>query len=347
MLDELARRIEAYFTHRKPEWRGFSVREISRIHGGASRETFRLAVGYTAEGQTVSRGLILRRDPVSTLIETEREVEFAAYRAFWNSGVPVPEALILEEDPAHLDRPFFVMQEITGAKAASILAADPYAPHQAGIGEQFFGGLGRIAAADVAAMNLPASFKVPALDAAWDSALSHWEAVIDEDELEPQPVARAAIRWMRRNPPPPAQKIAFVHGDYRTGNFLYTDDGHIAAILDWEMAHFGDPLEDLAWALDPLWAHHNPARPAGLCDRATAIGHWERASGLRADPHALRWWEMFASLKGAAIWISSAKEYQAGTNTDPVMAFSGLYCLPYHNKILADRLAAFAKEPRP
>lgn len=343
MLDDLARRIETYFAQRMPDWRGFSVREINRIHGGASRETFRLAVGYSEGGRDVSRGLILRRDPVSTLIETEREVEFAAYRAFWNSGVPVPEALILEEDPTHLDRPFFVMQEITGAKAASILAADPYAPYQAAIGEQFFGGLGLIAGADPGAMKLPASFKIPTRENAWDDALTHWEKVVDEDELEPQPVVRAAIRWMRRNPPPPAQRISFVHGDYRTGNFLYTDDGRIAAILDWEMAHLGDPLEDLAWALDPLWAHHNPARPAGLCDRGTAIAHWEKTSGLRADPHAMRWWEMFASLKGAAIWISSAKEYQKGTNTDPVMAFSGLYCLPYHNKVLADRLAAFAK----
>lgn len=346
MFDELTRRIEAYFAQRLPAWRGFSVREISRIHGGASRETFRLAVSYSEGGNEVRRGLILRRDPVSTLIETEREVEFAAYRAFWQSGVPVPEALILEEDPAHLDRPFFVMQEITGAKAASILAADPYAPHQAQIGEQFFGALGRIAGADVARMNLPATFKAPSRESAWQIALSYWEGVIDEDELEPQPVARAAIRWMRRNPPPPAQTIAFVHGDYRTGNFLYTDDGHIAAILDWEMAHLGDPLEDLAWALDPLWAHHNPARPAGLCDRASAIAYWETASGLRADPAALRWWEMFASLKGAAIWISSAKEYQGGKNTDPVMAFSGLYCLPFHNKVLADRLVAFAREGR-
>lgn len=347
MLDALARRIETYFASRMPDWRGFAVHEISRIHGGASRETFRLAVSYTQDGQSVARGLILRRDPVSTLIETEREVEFAAYRAFWKSGVPVPEALVLEEDPAHLDRPFFVMQEITGAKAASILAADPYEPHQARIGEQFFGSLGRIAGADISRMNLPASFKMPSRDGAWDIALSHWEAVIDEDELEPQPIARAAIRWMRRNPPPPAQRVAFVHGDYRTGNFLYTDDGRIAAILDWEMAHLGDPLEDLAWALDPLWSHHNPARPAGLCDRAAAIASWERASGLRADPTALRWWEMFASLKGAAIWISSAKEYEKGTNTDPVMAFSGLYCLPYHNKVLADRLVAYSREGRP
>jgi aminoglycoside phosphotransferase (APT) family kinase protein len=347
MATDLAPRIEEYFRKTRPAWRDFKVHDIARIHGGASRETFRLVVRYAETGaQEVTRGLILRRDPVSTLIETERAVEFAAYRAFWNSGVPVPEALILEPDPSHLDRPFFVMQEIVGAKAASILAADPYAPHQAAIGAQFFGHLGQIAGADIGKMDLPAAFARPTPGDAWKAQLTHWEKVVDEDELEPQPVVRAAIRWMKAHPPPPAQKISFVHGDYRTGNFLYTDDGRIAAILDWEMAHLGDPLEDLAWALDPLWAHHNPARPAGLCDRAAAIGHWERESGLRADPAGLRWWEMFASLKGAAIWISSAKEYQSGTNTDPVMAFSGLYCLPYHNQVLADRLRDMATEAR-
>ncbi len=106
--------------------------------------------------------------------------------------------------------------------------------------------------------------------------LARWEKVIDEDEREPQPIARAAIRWLKRNPPPPAQKISVVHGDYRTGNFLYDANGDIRAILDWEMAHLGDPLEDLGWALDPLWAHGDPSRPAGTIARAEAIAIWEK-----------------------------------------------------------------------
>ena len=67
---------------------------------------------------------------------------------------------------------------------------------------------------------------------------------------------------LRRTPPPPAQKISVVHGDYRTGNFLHDGDGVIRGILDWEMAHLGDPLEDLAWALDPLWSRTIRRGPA-------------------------------------------------------------------------------------
>ena len=174
----------------------------------------------------------------------------------------------------------------------------------------------------------------------WKHEVARWEREIDEDEREPQPIARAAIRWLKCNPPPPAQKVSVVHGDYRTGNFLYDAEGNIRAILDWEMAHLGDPLEDLGWSLDPLWSHHNPARPAGLLSREHAIAFWEDASGLRADPRALLWWEIFASLKGAAIWISAAREYNDGRNSDPVNLFSGWYCLTFHNKVLADKLSA-------
>jgi aminoglycoside phosphotransferase (APT) family kinase protein len=164
--------------------------------------------------------------------------------------------------------------------------------------------------------------------------------VIDEDEREPQPIARPALRWLKRNPPPPAQNIAVVHVDYRTGNFLYDAGGNIRAILDWEMAHLGDPLEDLGWAIDPLWSHGDPSRPAGTIPRGEALAIWEKESGLKLDTAALAWWEIFASLKGLAIWISAAREYAEMRNADPVNAFSGWFCLAFHNKVLADRLGA-------
>jgi len=65
---------------------------------------------------------------------------------------------------------------------------------------------------------------------------------------------------------------------------------------------------------------------------------WEKSSGLRVEPQALAWWETFASLKGLAIWISAAREYAQGRNTEGVNAFSGWFCLAFHNKVLADRL---------
>jgi aminoglycoside phosphotransferase (APT) family kinase protein len=315
-----------------------TVTGLSRIPGGASRETYRFRARYGGR----DRGLILRRDPEASLIETERTTEYRAYEAFHALGLPVPEPIALELDPAPLERPFFIMEEIENCQTGSIMSPDPFGTHRGKVGQQFYSVLGKIAAVDPRDVGL-ADFEGESdiHDVAMHE-VARWEKVIDEDEREPQPIARAAIRWLKRNPPPPAQKIAVVHGDYRTGNFLVDDASDIRAILDWEMAHLGDPLEDLGWAIDPLWCNGDVAFPGGMIARDAAIRIWEQTSGLKADPKALYWWEIFASLKGAAIWISAAREYAEGRNIDPINAFSGWFCLAFHNKVLADRLGADA-----
>jgi aminoglycoside phosphotransferase (APT) family kinase protein len=86
--------------------------------GGASRETYRFELHWTEGGGAHHRKMILRRDPPASLIDTERRVEFEAYRAFRDSPVPVPEMLWLEEDSRHLDHPFFIAEEIAGHQAS-------------------------------------------------------------------------------------------------------------------------------------------------------------------------------------------------------------------------------------
>ena len=170
--------------------------------------------------------------------------------------------------------------------------------------------------------------------------------MIDEDELEPQPIIRAAIRALRRAPPPPPQRLHVVHGDYRTGNFLYDKEGAIRGILDWEMAHLGDPLEDLAWSLNRVWCWARDERVGGLttkAERDRASG--KQASGLRADPEALRWWELFSSVKGQAIWISGSQEYQDGANKDPVLAFSGWWLTNSQDRAALETLGKLAMKP--
>jgi aminoglycoside phosphotransferase (APT) family kinase protein len=323
-MPDLAERLAAYAARRLPDARAVRVSDLDRIPGGASRETYRLVLHYEQAGESIARRLILRRDPPGSLIDTERKLEFAAYAAFFRTPVPVPEAIWLEEDPVHLDYPFCVMQELPGLEAAPMaLLAPPYAQHREKMGEQKWRILGEISKADPKALGLVGVMEPVALERCWQRELAHWEGVIDADEREPQPVIRAVIRWLRAHPPPPAQKLAVVHADYRTGNFLVDTDGKIHAILDWEMAHLGDPLEDLAWGLNPIWRWAKDELAGGLLPRAEAIRLWEQSSGLVADAAALHWWELFSCVKGQGIWVSSALEYQEGKNQDPILAMSG------------------------
>lgn len=315
--------------------REIRIEKVHRFHGGASRETY--AIDIVSDGAVQS--LILRCDPNDSLIDTPRALEFAAYQSFEGSDVPVPRAISLCDDVSIMGSPFFVMQRIEGGEAASPFVPNAYGEHRDAIGRQFFDLLGSINGADALSSPLARLVDAPTPDQCWTRELNYWTAQVEKNALQPEPILMAALRWLRRNPPPPAQRLSIVHGDFRNGNVLHDGAGRIIAVLDWEMAHIGDPLEDLAWALDPLWALQDERRAAGLIDRAEAIALWEAASGLTFDATAFRWWEMFATVKGMAIWISSGHASVSGVNTDPVLAFSAWYPKTLGNHALAKRLA--------
>ena len=311
------------------------ITAIRRFHGGASRETY--AIDVSVDGLT--QAMILRCDPSDSLIDTPRELEFAAFRSFEGSTVPVPRAISLCGDPSLIGTPFFVMERIEGGEAASPFVVDAYGEHRDAIGRQFFELLGRINGADASSSPLARTVDTPSAEMCWVRELDYWTAQVEKNALQPEPTLMAALRWLRRNPPPAAQRLSIIHGDYRNGNVLHDGAGRIIAVLDWEMAHIGDPLEDLAWALDPLWNLRDASRAAGLIDRAKAIALWEHASGLHFDEAAFKWWEMFATVKGMAIWISSGHASISGINTDPVLTFSAWYPKSLGNHVLASRLS--------
>jgi aminoglycoside phosphotransferase (APT) family kinase protein len=320
-------RLAAYIAGRMPEATDVEVSGLERISGGASRETYRFRLAWRQAGQEHARQLILRRDPPASLIDTERRVEFAAYRAFHGSAVPVPRMLWLEEADDALDHPFFIAEELTGYQASpQLLFGGGYDAVLPRVAERKWAILGEIARADPVALGLEQVMEAPALDACWRRELDHWEAIFDSDEAEPQPIARAAIRWLRANPPPPAQKLSVVHGDYRTGNFLYDEQGEIHGVLDWEMAHLGDPLEDLAWGFNPVW-QFGRGLAGGLVPRDEAVAIWRRASGLEVDPAALHWWILFNCVKGQGIWVGSARAFIDGGNREPIMVYAAWWLL--------------------
>ena len=321
MVHPLEPRLAAYIAGRMPAAGEVAVQDLARISGGASRETYRFTLTWAEDGGTKSRKLILRRDPPASLIETERRIEFEAYRAFRGSSVPVPEMLWLEEGSEALDHPFFIAEELAGFQAApGLLWTEPYLAVHERLADRKWTILGHIARADPAVLGLNKIMASIAPPDCWRRELDYWEGVLDEDEAEPLPIIRAAIRSLRATPPPPPTRLHTVHGDYRTGNFLYDTDGEIHGVLDWEMAHLGDPLEDLGWSLNPVWSFGR-GLAGGLVSRDQAIAIWETSSGSKADPDALRWWELFNCVKGQAIWISSARAWISGQNREPIMAY--------------------------
>jgi aminoglycoside phosphotransferase (APT) family kinase protein len=317
-------RIEEYLSA-KLEADNVSVSNLHRIPGGASRETWSFDARWPENGKEVERGFVLRRDPDASLLETERDLEFRVMDTVASHGVPVPKMYWLESDGAFLDRPFFVMERIDGCETSptKVLMDPRFFPMRPQLAERFVAILARIHSLDWRASRLD-FLGVPADEASCGiMEIEKWEAVVDRDALEPQPVLRAAFAWMRRHLPPPAQRIVLVHADYRTGNFLCSSDGEIRGVLDWEMVHLGDPLEDVAWACIRPWRWLGDENIGGLLPRGPFYRHYEEESGFTVVPEAIRFWELLGNVKLAAIFLTGARSFCEGRTRSPMMAFLG------------------------
>ncbi|WP_298692789.1 phosphotransferase family protein [uncultured Sphingomonas sp.] len=310
-----------------------AVDDLSRIHGGSSQEVYRFTARWTdANGDGVEKRLILRRAPPSGLIVAERDLEYTVYAALAGTGVPVPAVHHLELDTAWLDRPFFVMDCMAGRPSNPFVSTETFDEHAAQVAREFWRHLGTLAALDPVALGLTDLRNGGEVSGFASLELDHWEAILDAGEYVPEPIVHGAIRRLRAAPPPEPASAALIHGDYRSGNFLFTPDGTITAVLDWEMAHVGDPLEDVAWAIDGMWpmTRHLPL-DEGLAE-------WEAASGRVVDRAALDWWRLFAPVKGCAIWTTAEASFTEGKAREMVVGVSAIRAGHFHRREILDIL---------
>lgn len=312
--------IAAYLQHKMPDAREIEVSQLWRIPGGASRETWSFDATWREGKARAGRGFILRRDPEASLLETERYVEFRVYQAVQGSGIPVPEVFWLEEEPRWLERPFFVMGRLAGEASPQALVPAAFSGHAEAIAQHKVEILARIHNLDWQALGLD-FLGVPAGPGACAAQeIDRWERIMREQQLEPQPALEMALAWLHAHQPV-AQRIALVHADYRTGNFL-VDGDRISGVLDWEMVHLGDPLEDIAWVCLRSWRWAGDARVGGLLLRDEFYRRYEEASGLTVDREAVRFWEVLGNLKLAVIFLTGARSFCEGRSKDSIHAFT-------------------------
>jgi aminoglycoside phosphotransferase (APT) family kinase protein len=135
-------------------------------------------------------------------------------------------------------------------------------------------------------------------------------------EVLPQPnaVFEFSLRWLRRHQPVEPATLRLVHGDFRLGNVIVGAEG-LRAVLDWEIAHLGDPAEDLAWVCLPPWRFGQITQPvAGLGPRDELFAAWQAATGEAVDPARVRWWQAAGSLRwglgcaGMRDWFESGRD---------------------------------------
>ena len=288
------------------------VEGLRKLPGGASRQTWSLDVGYTLGGVETRLPLVLRRDPGNSTLNTQRGEEFRVQQAAYADGVPVPRPYWLAEDAAALGTPSYFMERVEGETLPRrLLRDDTYAAARKVMVGQLGAILARIHRVDVAGHQLgflpaPAPGESPAR-----AELERYEQIFRGITPEPHPAFELAFRWLR-NQLPSATAPTLVHGDYRVGNVVFGPEG-VRAVLDWELAHIGDPAEDLGWLCVRAWRFGSDDRPVGgLGSRPELFEAYERAGGGAVDAERVRFWEVFGNLKWAVICITQARTHLDG-----------------------------------
>lgn len=263
-------------------------------------------------GDGTTQQLVLRRDPAGHQMQTSRRLEFALLEAAAGAGVVVPRVRWCEDDGAALGMPFFVMDFVAGETLARRLLRDAeYAEARRALPADLARALARIHRMPLDAPGFDALARPDAGASPAASELARYEQIFRAVSPDPHPALELAFRWLARRTPAPSS-LTVVHGDFRVGNVIFGPEG-LRAVLDWELAHVGDPMEDVGWLCVRSWRFGADDRPAGgLTSREDFLALYAREAGIAPDPEAVRWWEVFGNLKWAIICILQANSFLVG-----------------------------------
>ena len=293
--------------------RGAKPRDVTlgRIPGGASRETW-----LADDGE---HRWVLRRDPEGSVSLVPIEDEYALISLALRAGVPVPEPLASEPRGGRFGSAGMLMSFVDGTSVAPrILRKPEYEGARARLTAQLGEALARIHSIDPARLSgiLSAAEGDPAT-----AQLSEWERQLDEIG-EPLPAVELGLRWLRANAPGPAEP-RLVHGDFRLGNFIVDESG-LGAVIDWELAHLGDPAEDIGWLCIRSWRFGNDDRPvAGVGDLDEFLAAYEGAGGNPVERQRIDYWEAFGNVKWAVICARQAHDHLSGVRRSHELASLG------------------------
>ncbi len=304
--------LETYLGDRLPGFAG--PLEVRQFLGGQSNPTYHLHAG--------SGDYVLRRKPPGKLLPSAHAVEreFRVIAALHGTPVPVPEALVLCEDPAIVGTPFYVMRYVAGRVLADLSLPGLAPAERRALWDDAVSVLARLHQVDWRALGLGDFGRTGNYFA---RQLHRWVGQYRASETETIPAMERLIEWLPAHVPED-DTTTLVHGDFRIGNsVVHATEPRILAVLDWELSTLGHPLGDLGYLSTPFrmppgidgfrgldLAKH------GIPTEAEVVARYCRLTGRDEIPD----WEFyvaFALFRLAAICQGIMGRVRDGTASDP------------------------------
>jgi aminoglycoside phosphotransferase (APT) family kinase protein len=277
------------------------------LSAGASRQTWSFDLHDESPGTV--RPLILQRERRGGGSGAGMAVEADLMRAAAEAGVPVPGVVATGDE---LGAAFVVTERIDGETIPRKLLRD----------DEFAEVRPRLARAAGAALAAVHTIPVERFEGRLEQRdqIEQFREVLDLLG-EPHPAFELGFRWLERNRPP-SRSATIVHGDFRTGNLIVGPDG-LRAVLDWELAHLGDPVEDLGWFCVRAWRFGSPHRAGGFGSVEELVDGYRSVADEAIDLDAVRWWEVMGTLKWGVICMVQASAHLTGATRSVELATIG------------------------
>lgn len=285
------------------------VSGLRRLSGGASQETWAFRAG--------DRELILRRKPEGVMGSGNAiglDKEATLIQAAAKQGAPVPP-IVHVCTPDEGVGEAYIMGKVEGETLGRRIVRDEaFAAVRPKLARQCGEVLARIHATPLE--GLP---ELVVSDA--KSELEKYEAVYRGVGAK-RPIFEAAFRWLKDRAPAMAEPV-LVHGDFRNGNIMFHPEVGVAAVLDWELAHLGDPAEDMGWICTASWRFGGAKPVGGFGDYEDLLAGYEAAGGKPIPLERVLYWQTLGSLKWGVMCLIMYQTYASGADPSVERAMIG------------------------
>lgn len=291
---------------------GHTLETFKRLSGGASQETWALAGS--------GKSTILRRAPGGTSAARSSaaiglQAEAKLIQAAAQAGVPVPDVFHVLDDRDGIGDGFLMSHVLGETIARPILRNDEFQSARAVLAAQCGSALSSI-------HSIPTDGLPPELEHSDGlSQIARYEDIYRAFNA-PRPVFELTLQSLKANAPAPGPSV-LVHGDFRLGNLMVDEDG-LAAVLDWELAHLGDPREDIAWLCVNSWRFgQSQNRVGGFGQLEDLLSSYNQQTGSAITAAEIDWWEMLGSLKWGIMCMIMYEAFRSGADASVERAAIG------------------------
>lgn len=308
------------------------------LSGGASKIQMMFELewrGLDDQSDARIETLVLRMEPAASVTESSRAREFEVIKAI-EGVIPAPRAYWVDPDGSFLPYPAMVYAFASGAAKPSYDAGkvsglgQNYGPDlRAKLAPHFVELLARLHTIDVSTITGLEHFERAEVGSN-ESVIRQVNAlrrIWEEDRIEEEPVMEIVYRWLIANAPV-LDHVSIVHGDYRSGNFLFDEQqGKITAWLDWEGATLGDRHQDLTYAIMPSFAHlaedGRTLLGSGMMAEVDLYEAYEQVSGLPVDPDRITYFNIYNRYLIATLTLAASARASRcrGTHQDVLVNY--------------------------